>query len=162
MASVTNHDIVGLYNRMNRFLEEAYKSVSSAASEYNEFDMARSKSYLDAIDTYHDWVVAQPQLDLPETAPKEYALISPATIARVENESINDFIRIFEISRDELVNSQSARVAAGLLPFDSTRLRAITSKARLFLTTYVEPIAPLDMPESSPQAPSSGAGRGGI
>ena len=162
MASVNNHDIVGLYNRINRFLDEIHKSSSSAVSEYNEFDMTRSKSYLEAIDTYHDWVIAQPQLDLPETSPKTYELLAVPSITRVENESINDFVRIFTLTRDSLVNSQSARMPAGLMSYDSVRLRAITSKARNLLQDYVEPITPLDLPESSPQAPSSGAGRTGI
>ena len=162
MAKVLNHDIVGLYNRINRFLEEIHKSSSSLVSEYNEFDMIRSKSYLTAIDRYHDWVVAQPQLDLPETSPKEYELLPPPEVGRVENESVNDLLRIFTLTRDSLINAQSARKPAGLESFDSARLRAITSKARKLLEDYVEPITPLDLPESSPQAPSSGAGRTGI
>lgn len=162
MAKVKNHDVLGLYNRMNRFLVEFFKAVSSETSEMNEFDQARCATYLDAIDNYHAWVIAQPQLDLPETAPREYELETPPNVPIVENESINDICRLLVVGRDELINSQSARTAAGLNQFDSGRLTAIIAKTRAFLTDYVQATTPLDLPESSPKAPSSGAGLTGI
>ncbi len=162
MATVLNHDIVGLHARMNRFITEMYKSVSSTNSGYNSFDMARSLDYLNAIDQYHAWVVAQPQLDLPETHPRKYELETNAVVEDVENESVNDLIRLMVLTRDELTNSQSARNAAGLIGFDSIRLSATVSKARHFLTDYVQIIQPLDFPESSPQSAVSGPGRQGI
>jgi hypothetical protein len=141
---------------------ELVKSVSSQGSQMNEFDQLRLGSYLDAIDSYHAWVTAQPQLDLPETAPTTYVLRQPVDTPLVENESINDLIRMMTAMRGELVSSQSARQAAGLISFDSARLTAITGKARTFLTTYIEAVTPLDLPESSPEIASSGAGRTGI
>ncbi len=162
MGTVFNHDIVGLHARINRFVVEVNKSVSSNTSAYNEFDMERSLKYVDAIDAYHDWVVAQPQLDLPETSPRSYELEADPVVTDAENEGVNDFIRLLVLSRDELTNSQSARNGAGLIGFDSARLRAITSKSRMFLVDYVQAIAPLDLPESSPQADDSGAGLGGV
>lgn len=159
---VNNHDVVGLYNRINRFLVELFKAVSSQTSEMNEFDQGRLEKYLAAIDTYSKWVTDQPQLDLPETAPKLYALEEPPEVTVVENENINDVIRILTLCRDELINSQSARTPAGLNAFDSSRLTAIVAKVRAFLETYIKPITPLDMPESSPKAESSGSGITGI
>ena len=147
---------------MNRFLVEFIKAVSSETSEMNEFDQGRCASYLNAIDSYHAWVIAQPQLDLPETAPREYELETPPATPAVENESINDIVRMLVVARDELVNSQSARNAAGLNPFDSGRLTAIITKVRAFLTDYIQTVTPLDLPESSPKAASSGPGRLGV
>lgn len=160
--TVNNHDIVGLYNRINDFMLELIKSVSSQGSQMNEFDQARLASYLDAVDSYHAWVVAQPHLDLPETAPTVYLLRVPVETPLVENESVNDLIRMMTAMRGELVSSQSARQAAGLISFDSARLTAIVSKARTFLTDYITPVTPLDLPESSPEIESSGHGRTGI
>lgn len=162
MTSVLNHDIAGLHARVNRFIEEVYKSVSGTTSQFNEFDQARVGTYLDAVDTYREWVIDQPQMDLPETHPTEYVLEADPAITSVENESVNDLIRMFTVLRGELINSQSARNAAGLISFDNTRLVAVIAKARAFMENYVEPVTPLDMPESSPQEPNSGPGKKGI
>ena len=159
---INNHDIVGMYNRMNRFLTEMNKSTSSQTSEVNVFDFTRVNEYLNAIDVYHGWVVGQPQLDLPETSPKTYVLEDAVVFDQVENENINDIIRMFTLSRDELINSQSARVPAGLNKFDSSRLTAVIEKIRLFLSEYVDTSTPLDMPESAPKRARSGLGRTGI
>lgn len=162
IMEINNHDIVGLFNRINRFLVELNKAVSSQTSEMNEFDQERLAKYLEAIDTYHDWVVDQPHLDLPETAPRTYVLEEVPVLNSVENESINDVIRILTLVRDELVNSQSARNPANLNKFDSSRLVNTIAKVRSFLEGYIIPITPLDMPESSPKKASSGAGSTGI
>jgi len=160
--AVNNQDIVGLYNRINDFMYEMFKSVSSQTSEVNEFDQDRLTTYLDAIDTYHDWVINQPHLDLPETSPRLYPLRDPDEVPIVENENINDITRMMTVARDELTNSQSARIAAGLNKFDSARLTAMIEKLRRFLGDYIRIATPLDVPESSPGMPSSGAGRTGI
>lgn len=158
MATVNNHDIVGLYNRINRFVVELIKSVSSQTSQVNEFDQERLATYLTAIDTYHAWVIGQPHLDLPETAPRDYELEAIPETPETENENVNDLVRLLVLARDELINSQSARDPANLNKFDSARLTAVVSKARAFLENYIIPITPLDLPESSPQEASTGAG----
>lgn len=161
-STVNNQDVVGLYNRINDFIFEMFKSVSSQTSEMNEFDQARLTTYLDAVDTYHGWVTNQPHLDLPETSPRAYPLRAPDDVPIVENENVNDITRMMVIARDELINSQSARLAAGLNKFDSARLTAMIEKLRRFLSDYVGVATPLDVPESSPGMVSSGAGRTGI
>lgn len=159
---VYNSDIVGLYNRINRFIEEVYKSVSSSTSQYNAFDQTRLRTYLDAIDAYHAWVMNQPHLDLPETHPRQYPLEAAPEVEDTENENVNDLLRMFSLARDELTNSQSARDGAQLNVFDSGRLKAITEKARRFLEDYIVTSTPLDLPESSPQEIVSGPGRTGV
>lgn len=159
---INNHDVVGLYNRMNRFLTEMNKSTSSQTSEVNEFDFVRANTFLNAIDNYHLWVINQPHLDLPETSPRTYELEAAVAFEQVENENINDIVRMFTLSRDEIINSQSARLPAGLNKFDSARLTAIIEKIRLFLSEYVDVSTPLDLPESAPKRASSGPGRTGI
>ena len=161
-GQVNNQDIVGLYNRINDFIYEMMKSVSSQTSEVNGFDQERLSTYLNAIDTFHDWVVNQPFLDLPETSPRLYPLRTPDEIIVTENESINDIVRMMTITRDELVNSQSARIAAGLNKFVSARLTAIVEKVRRFLVDFIQVATPLDQPESAPNALTSGHGRLGI
>ena len=160
---VLNHDMVGLYNRLNRFLVEMHKSVSSSqADEMISFDVSRLRTYLNAIKEYQKWMVAQPQLDLPETAPRKYELQASPPVPTVENESCNDVCRMLIICRDELTNSQSARRPAGLNEFDDSRLAAICTKVENFIDMYIEKATPLDLPESAPKHPTSGPGRGGI
>ncbi len=159
---VNNQDIAGLHARLNRFLREVYKSASSSLAAITTPDMTRFKSYLNAVTVYQTWVVGQPELDLPETHPRVYTLESDPTITDVNNEAVNDFLRMLENTRGELVNAASARRAAGLSQADSQRLTNNITKATSFLVDYVEPITPLDLPETSPAAVSSGAGTTGI
>lgn len=162
MATVLNHDIAGLCRRVNRFIIELYKSVSSSVHEVNEFDQERLAKYLSAIHTYRDWIVAQPHLDLPETHPREIELDPNPEILAVENEAVRDVITLMELCRDELVNSQSARSPAGLISFDDRRAIALVEKAEKFLTDYIAVVQPVDMPESTPSQPLSGPGATGI
>lgn len=157
-----NHDIAGLYVRINRFIEELAKSASSNVNQMSTFDQARLVSYIAAIRKYQAWVMAAPQLDLPETHPRGIDLPAPPVLPEIENEAVQDLIRLFIISRDELVGSQSSRNAAGLISFDNTRFTAIIDKAEKFLTEYVQAATPLDLPESSPNAPMTGAGKQGV
>ncbi len=80
----------------------------------------------------------------------------------VENEGVNQTIRLMTALRIELVHSQSARLAARLQPFDSARFVAIVDKIESWLADYIEQATPLDMPESSPEEPLSGPGNSGV
>lgn len=150
MPDVYNHDIVGIYNRMNRFIVELFRSVSANVSQMNVFDQTRLQTYLDGIRNYTAWVIAQPQLDLPETTPRKYVLEAPPAVGEVESEEVADLIRMLTLSRDELTDSQSARTGSGLIPFDQLRFMAVIDKADAFLQTYIKVTSPLDLPESSP------------
>ena len=157
-----NHDISGFHRRINRFIVELLKSVSSSGSQVNLFDQERLTTYIAALRGYQDWVNAQPQLDLPDTHPRSYTLDINPDIPDLENESIVDAVRMLELSRDELVRSQSSRNAAGLMPFDSKRFSAMIDKVDSFLGSYISAITPLDLPESSPQTEMTGEGQTGI
>lgn len=157
-----NHDIVGIWNRVNRFIREAMKQQSSNVSQINAFDQERLKSYLSAIRFYHDHVQAAPNLDLPETTPRLYELREAPVVPDMENESLADICRLLELGRDELVNSQSARMGAKLISFDSIRMMQIVEKCERFMSDYVAMATPLDLPESSPRAEMTGDGRKGI
>ena len=162
MSAVLNQDVAGLDARINRFIVEFHKSVSSGISQVTAADQARAHSYLNALDTYKSWIVSVPELDLPESHPTEYELEPTPEITNVDNESANDIIRMFLSMKSEVINGQSARRPAGLIGFDEARLTALIAKARSFLTDYVALSTPLDLPESSPQELTSGKGKGGI
>ena len=159
---VYNHDVAGLHRRINRFIFELMNAQSSNVSLTKEADQARLKSYLAAIRKYRDWVVDQPELDLPETNERPIILDEEPEIKTVENESVVDVVRMLELTRDELINSQSARNSAGLISFDVSRLTAMVEKVQNFLDNYIALATPLDLPESSPKRPISGTGRPGV
>ncbi len=162
MATVLNHDIAGLCRRINRFIVELHKSVSSGVHEVSEFDQERLAHYLSAVRAYRDWLVGQPHLDLPETHPRPIEIGPDPDVSAVENESVRDVINLMELCREELVNSQSARYPAGLIIFDDRRAMAVVEKCQKFLDEYIKKVQPIDMPESSPSRPMSGPGATGI
>ena len=159
---VYNQDVAGLHARINRFIEEMSSSVSSDVSLFSLFDQTRLLSYTGAVKKYHDWVMSQPQMDLPETHPREYTLKANPVVPDLENESVKDVIRMLEVARDEVINSQSARMPTGLISFDSARIMAVVTKVEKFITDYVKVADPLDLPESSPDAPMTPAGKTGV
>jgi len=157
-----NHDVAGLYRRINRLIIEMVKAVSNSSSLMNEYDQTRLSSYLSAIRAYVAWVVSQPQLDLPETSPRLIVLDQMPKWDLTENEAIIDVVRMLEIARDEVVNSQSSRNSSGLNKFDEARILALVTKVEAFLTSYIQTITPLDLPESSPMRELSGSGSTGV
>lgn len=161
-VTVYNHDVAGIQRRINRFIIEMIKSVSNSNSLMNEFDQVRLQTYLDAIRGYVSWVTSQPALDLPETSPRAYILDPNPAWELTENESVVDVVRMLELSRDEVINSQSARMSAGLNKFDTARLLAVVDKIDAFLKNYIKLITPLDLPESSPMRVMSGPGKVGV
>lgn len=167
MAEVTfvyNMDVSGVARRLNRFISELIRSVSSGTSQVNGFDHQRALSYISATEVYIDHVVAQPQLDLPETHPRAFPVEPKVewSINDIENESVIDLVQMLEITREEIINGQSARLPAGLISFDETRVRAVLAKANAFLTGYVSNVTPIDLPESSPMRDMVLPGRGGV
>jgi hypothetical protein len=162
MATTLNFDIYGLARRINRVITEIAKAASANSSRTNEFDLERVKTFSAALWTYHDHIVAQPQLDLPETHPTEIDVPDPELPDLVENESFNDMINMLDQARRELLNAQSSRDASGLNVFDSNRFTAILEKFDNFISNYVEVATPLDLPESSPKRAGVTEGRKGI
>jgi len=159
---VQNHDVVTIADKITRFAVEMYKSVSSSLSGVNVHDQGRLVTYLDAIDRVHDWAINVPDLDLPETHPRQWAIEAFPVIEDVESEEINQIGRLLNVCWYELVNSASARAPSGLNKHDSARLRSYVEKIRLFLVNYVSVIEPLDLPESMPKEKTSGSGLVGI
>jgi hypothetical protein len=156
-----NHDIVGIWNRMNRFMEEIQKSQSSNDSLTKQSDITRIETYLDAIDRYHAWVVGQPELDLPKTTPRLYKLDDWVQDQVIENDDLDDLSRLFRLARDEIALSESSRSGAGLSKHHSAILTALITKARDFLNNYIKQTTPLHLPESTPLHAMSGPGRVG-
>lgn len=157
-----NLDVLYCNDKICRYAGELIKSVSSGVAHVNSFDMARALKYLDDLDAAVAYVLGQPQLDMPETHPRARALQPMPAIPPMENDELDHAVRLLESARIELINSQSSRMAAGLLPFDAARVNALVEKNRQWLTTFVAARAPMDLPETSPQELMTGSGSSGV
>ena len=151
-TEVQNQDVAGLHKRIIRFREEMIKSGSAGLSEFNSFDQERLMTYIKACRTYIGWAVAQPELDLPESHPRQFPLLEIVPAPEMDNEMVLDVVRLLEVALVEIANSQSARRPAGLVGFDEKRILAVLEKIERYITDYVQAASPLDLPETSPQA----------
>lgn len=161
-ASVYNLDVTYMADKLARYAGEVQMSVSSNVAFVNEFDMARLHAYLDDIDAAIDYVTKQPQLDLPESHPMAHPIQPFPALRDMESDEWDHVVRLLRSGYLELVNSQSARLGAGLMPFDARRVSALVAKTRQWLTEYVSKRSPMDLPETSPQQAMSPAGKSGV
>jgi hypothetical protein len=157
-----NYQIAGLISRLRRFRFESVKAASSALAHVNEHDFRRAKSYLAATVAYIDWIVSQPQLDLPESTPREIDMGAAEVVSMPENEALVDLMRMYDIFETEMANSQSARLGDSLISHDEKRARDLLAKMEAFLDNYVATIQPIDLPESAPLRAQTGPGRTGV
>jgi hypothetical protein len=161
-AQTCNTDIFSLVRRINRFIVEVLKSQSSGVSQTMPFDVTRVLSYTNSLRSFIAWIVAQPLLDLPETGPQWIPMPKSPEIVDLENESAYDICVLFELLRDELANSQSARLSTNMIQHDYNRALAIILKIENLVNQYIAVAEPLDLPESSPLHAMTGPGQQGI
>src|SRR5690349_20971122 len=67
-VTIFNHDVVGILNRLGRFVTELVRSDSSNLNSMSAADQARLTTYLADVDSYVAYVAAAPSLDLPKTS----------------------------------------------------------------------------------------------
>lgn len=156
-----NTDVHSISRRLNRVITEMIKSQSSGVSQTMPFDLTRIKSYINALLNYAAYITTEPLLDLPETAPEEMPLPDHPVVPSMENDSVWDIVNLVAIARDEMENSQSARLATNFVRFDYERLQA-TMRKTLNLIGYIEAAEPLDLPESMPRDAMTGPGNRGV
>jgi hypothetical protein len=159
---VVNHDICGICRRLDDFIFELLHSQSANVHDVSEADQGRLRAYIAAWNSYVDWVTEEPELDLPETSPRMHEIGPHPEVVAVENAAINDCVRLLVVTRDELINSQSARKSTGLLIFDAGRAKAAMTKLDRLLENYISKIQPMDLPESSPEHQLQPPGRTGV
>ena len=159
---VYNLDVTYVNDKLCRYAGEVIHAVSSGLAFTNEFDMARMLKYLDDVDAAVAYVTAQPQLDMPESHPILHAIEAFPPIPNMESDELDHVARLMLAARTEIINSQSARMGSGFLPFDSKRVTALIAKTRQWLVDYVQKRSPMDLPETSPQQPMTGPGKLGV
>lgn len=161
-ASIYNLDVTYLADKLARYTGEVQMSVSSNVAFVNEFDMARLQNYLTDIDSAVAYVLNQPQLDMPESHPMLHTVQPFPPMRDLESDEWDHVVRLLRAGYIELVNGQSARLGAGLMPFDARRITALIAKTRQWLDDYVSKRSPMDLPETSPQQAMSPAGKAGV
>jgi len=161
-AGVYNLDVTYLADKLARYASEVQMSVSSNVAFVNEFDMGRLQNYLTDIDRAVDYVLDQPQLDLPESHPMLHPIQPFPAMRDMESDEWDHVVRLLRSGYIELTNSQSSRLGAGLMPFDARRVTALVAKTRQWLNDYVSKRSPMDLPETSPQQAMSPEGRHGV
>lgn len=161
-TTVYNLDVTYLADKIARYAGEVQMSVSSNVAFVNQFDMERLQNYLTDIDRAIAYVMDQPQLDLPESHPMAHPIQAFPEMRNLESDEWDHVVRLLRSGYIELVNSQSARMGAGLMSFDQRRVSALVAKTRQWLSDYVTARSPMDLPETSPQQAMSPAGRAGV
>jgi hypothetical protein len=158
-----NLDIAGLLRRLDRGLVEITKSQSSGVSGTLPFDFARIKSFQVGWLNYAvNFAAKEPFADTPESTPVEIAVVCYGTTPPIENDSGWDMAQLIDTMMLELAGSQSSNIGNGFLPPHDLK-RFVDLNGRLSnLIAHSEKIDPLDYPESSPRADSTGQGVTGI
>lgn len=159
---VYNIDVTYLADKLARYAGEVQMSVSSNVAFVNQFDMERLQNYLTDIDRAIAYVLNQPQLDLPESHPMLHSIQAFPELRNLESDEWDHVVRLLRAGYIELVNSQSARLGAGLIAFDQRRVSALVAKTRQWLDDYVAARSPMDLPETAPQQAMSPAGSAGV
>jgi hypothetical protein len=101
-------------------------------------------------------------MDTPETTPILIDVVCYGTVPPVENDSAWDMGQILDTIILELANSQSSNIGNGFLPpHDGARFDAYIARLES-LISHSKGTEPVDYPESSPRADSTGAGVTGV
>jgi len=163
-----NMHIANLCRWISRYLEEISKSASAGVTALSNADKRRMLYYIDSTKKYLDHILGLQKsdsgeyLDLPESHPTTYTLAMPDPVGEMENNTLIDVCEYFKAFYTEALNSQSSRLASGLLMPDSDRLYAILQALDVYINDFVMEHTPADFPESSPRAEGVKAGKTGI
>lgn len=156
VKEVLNQDVAGLVERVDEVIFEIAKSQSANMTDMRGFDRVRIDEYNQMLSRYAAWISEAPDVDRPETHPRQYAIayISDGVSIDVENKALRDLMRSYQAIISEMSNSQSAKAGNGLTTHDKRRFDLEMQKIENFLTQYVDATQPLDMPESAPSSES--------
>lgn len=163
-----NIHIKGICENISRYYEEVARFASAGVTALSTADKNRLASYLTEARSYIDWVYALQAdddggfLDLPESHPKLRTVEVTDLTGEVENNQLRDVLEYLLTLQEELMNSQSSRLGAGLIGHDFDRAIAILDVLDSYIVNFVENNSPMDMPESSPRKAMVSPGKKGV
>jgi len=155
MASETlNMDLASLVRYIDRYILELANSTSSGTTDWRDADINRLKAYLEAIKMRKQAIFEQPQLDCPKTNRVAYVINDCPVIPAMDNDNVRDVCEILVMIREELAQAPgSVNIPNGLAAPDAARFDVYIQKLEQYISTFLEPVEPIDLPETSPQAP---------
>lgn len=158
-----NHDIAGLVRRMDRALVEVTKSQSTAISGTLPFDNVRLKAYIASARSYRTWMSGEPFMDAPATTPLYIEVPCYGQVVPMDNDSAWDVAQLLDTAILELQSADSGRISNGFpVKDDGVRFDRTIERIEKLLLNFMEKVEPVDYPESSPRAASTGQGNTGL
>jgi hypothetical protein len=162
IISTRNLDVASLIRRLDRTLVEITKSQSSGVSGTLPFDFTRLEEAIKMLKSFKAFAEGLPFMDTPETTPIIINVDCYGTIPPIENDSAWDMAQIVDTMMQELAGSQSSNIGNGFLPpHDGKRFDDYVARLEK-LIAHSKGTEPVDYPESSPRAVSTGPGVTGI
>lgn len=145
---IKNLSIQAIVGRLMKAIFEVERSVSAEKKAFNQFDIARLKSYINELKACKEAQVSI-SLDCPHYD-KELVEVAdfPATVLSKENNSANELMGLFKVLHAELVRSESADKVFGLEVFDAARFDALVSRIEGHIA-FMEAEEPKDYPEAA-------------
>jgi hypothetical protein len=139
------------------------KSQSSTISGTLPFDATRLKTYIASARSYRSWMSAEPFMDCPATTPLFIQVPCFGEVLPMDNDSAADVAQLLDTAILELQSADSGRVSNGFaIKEDGVRFDNTILRVERLLTGFMSTIEPVDYPESSPRATSTGQGNTGL
>jgi hypothetical protein len=163
VIQTNNHDIAGLVRRLDRALVEVTKSQSSTISGTLRFNTARLTTYIASARSYRMWASSEPFMDCPATTPLFIEVPCYGQVVPMDNDSAADIAQLLDTAILELQSADSGRVSNGFaVKEDGTRFDNTITRIEKLVLNFMQKIEPVDYPESSPRAMSTGQGNTGL
>jgi len=107
---------------------------------------------LDTLDAQVEHIEKTPweKIDLPHTLNVDWPIhvFTPTSgLPMPENAAMSQIVRLFDLMGMDLSRCGSRKLAGGLHPDDSIRLKALSAKIRDYLEDFIKENHPIDMPQ---------------
>lgn len=161
VTAAPNRNLVAIAEMIYQQVFELLHCASAGVSNIQPQDMERLTEGLNDVESYGQWVASVGGIDNPETHPHAWPVtyIAKDEIGDVENKAIRDLVREYRTLQNEILRSQSAKLAAGWhSPDKERRFDPIIARMRRFIADYVEASLPRDLPESTSSKEPVGPG----
>lgn len=172
VKTMNNGNLVSLCEQMDRVVVEELLSNSAFTPDFRKADKERLETYFRSWEKLANFMVKDPELDSPQTAPEKIPVqwISNKTeivdedgeVQTInhypENNAIRTITRDIRTLMGEMALSVSRRLPNGMMVADKKRFDMHLSKLRSFMAEYVEEVEPLDRPETDTYSSESGHG----
>jgi hypothetical protein len=163
VTEASNRNMVAIAEMIDQQVFELLHCASAGVSDIAPPDLERFTEGLNDIKTYATWVESAGGTDNPETHPYKWPItyLAKDEIGDCENKAIRDVVREYRTLQNEVLRSQSAKLAAGWHgPDKERRFDPGVARIERFRDDYVASALPRDLPESTSSKEPVGPGYG--